>query len=104
MARVYIAGGNYAMAQPLAENALTLAKAKDDSDSELCKCLIDLAFLYKNQGRFSDAQEVCKLGLELQKKIYYKDHPYVAGTLRILSSIYQGQGKYHLARETLDQC
>ena len=65
MSRVYMAGGNYTKAQPLAENALTLAKSKETSDLELCKCFIDLAYLYKNQGRFSEAEDMCKRGLEL---------------------------------------
>ena len=149
MARVYMADGNYAKAQSLAEDALTLACEKDSyivkrllNDSsvverlrsssrktsnvlrddrrntsdetsfatddrstldEISKCLIDLAFLYKNQGKFSKAQTVGELGLELQKKIYYKYHPYIASTLRILSSIYQSQAKYELAEETLSE-
>jgi tetratricopeptide (TPR) repeat protein len=70
---------------------------------EVSKCLIDLAFLYKNQGKYSKAQAVGELGLQFQKKIYYKDHPYIASTLRILSSIYQSQAKYELAEETLSQ-
>jgi tetratricopeptide (TPR) repeat protein len=103
MARVYMAYGDYAKAQPLAEQALTLAKTKNASDSELCSCLIDLAWLYKNQGKLADAEKICKLGLKLQEKVYYKNHPYVAYTLRILSSIYQGQSKYHQAKTALDQ-
>jgi len=37
------------------------------------------------------------------EKLYGKDHPYVAYTLRILSSIYEGQGKYRQARPVLDR-
>ncbi len=102
MARVYMADGDYIKALPLAENALTLAKASN-SDTQAGNCLIDLAYLYKNEGDFSKAQKFCEMGLELQKKIYYKDHSYIAATLRILSSIYQGQAKYELAKETLSQ-
>jgi tetratricopeptide (TPR) repeat protein len=89
MARIYMADGNYSKAQSLAENALRLAEAEKspESDSQRSICFIDLAYLYKNMGKFSDAQKFCLAGLELQKKIYYKDHPYIAGTLRILSSI-----------------
>jgi hypothetical protein len=50
MARVYMAYGEYAKAQPLAEKALTSAKREHSSDYELAMCLIDLATLYKNQG------------------------------------------------------
>ena len=98
MARLYMAYGDYTKAQLFAEQALTLAKTRNVSDAELCSCLLDLAYLYNNQNKLADAEEMCKLGLKLQKKVYYEDHPYVAYTLRTLSSIYQGQGRYRQAR------
>lgn len=103
LARLYMACGNYEKAQPLAERAVTLAKAKSASDPELCSCLIDLAYLYKHQGKLDDAEKTCELGLELQEKLYYKNHPYVAYTLRILSDIYQGRGKYRQAGDVLEK-
>ena len=42
MARVYMAYGDYAKAQPLVEQALSLARTTNASDSELSLCLIDL--------------------------------------------------------------
>ena len=102
MARVYMAYGEYAKAQPLAEQALTLAKREHTSDYELAMCLIDLATLYKNQGKLLDAEKSCKLGLEFQGKVLYKKHPHLAYTLRTLSSIYQQQGKYREAEAALD--
>ncbi len=103
MARVYMAYGEYSKAQPLAERALILAKRKDACDSELAMCLIDLATLYKNQNKLLDAEKMCELGLKLQEKALYKNHPYIAHTLRILSSIYQEQGRYRQARSALDK-
>jgi len=103
MARVYMAYGKYAKAQPLAEEALTLAKRKGTSDSELAMCLIDLATLYKNQGKLLDAEKMCESGLCLQEKVLYKNHPYLAYTLSTLSSIYCEQGKYYQARSSLDK-
>jgi len=103
MARVYMAYGKYAKAQPFAEKALTLAREKGASDSELAMCLIDLATLYKNQSRLLDAEEMCRSGLSLQEKILYKNHPYIAYTLRILASIYQEQGKYCHAESALSK-
>jgi len=102
MARVYMAYGEYAKAQPLAEKALTSANRKDASDSELAMCLIDLATLYNYQGKSAEAEKACKLGLQLQEKVLYENHPYLAYTLRTLSSIYQQQGKYCQARSALD--
>ena len=103
MARVYMAYGEYTKAQPLAERALTLAKRNCVDDSELAMCLIDLATLYKSQNNLLDAEKMCKLGLELQKKALYEKHPYVAYTFRTLGSIYQEQGKYDKAGSALDE-
>jgi tetratricopeptide (TPR) repeat protein len=103
MARVYMAYGEYAKAQPLAEKALTLARTKETPDSELAMCFIDLATLYTYQGKLIDAEEMCKSGLELQKRTLYKNHPYLAYTSRTLSSIYYEQGEYSKAKSALDE-
>ena len=103
MARVYMAYGEYTKAQPLAEQALTLAKSKGESDSELSMCLIDLATLYKSQNKLFDAQNMCEQGLELQKKVLFKSHPYVAYTLRTLGLIYKEQGNYIKASKALEE-
>ncbi len=103
MARVYMAYGEYTKAQPLAEQALTLAKSKGESDSELSMCLIDLATLYKSQNKLFDAEIMCEQGLKLQKKVLYKSHPYVAYTLRTLGSIYKEQGNYIKASNALEK-
>jgi len=103
MARVYMAYGQYAKAQPLAEKALTLAEGKETADSELAMCLIDLAVLYSNQGKLVEAEKMCESGLALQKKVLYKSHPYLAYTLRTLGSIYKEQGKYGKAESALDE-
>lgn len=103
MARVHMAYGNYAKAQPLAERALTLAKKYNVPDSELCSSLIDLAYIYSHRGMFVEAEKTCKQGLEIQEKFYRQNHPYVAYTLRTLASIHRGQGEYQSARSCLDR-
>ncbi len=103
MARVYMAYGEYEKAQPLAEQALVSAKNKNDSDAELCSCLIDLAYLYNELGKLEDAEKMCILGLRLQEKVYYEKHPYIAYTLTNLSSIYQAQGRYQKAEAALER-
>ena len=103
MARVYMACGDYQKAQPLLETALKQAQVTNVSDSELCACLIDAAYLYKEQGNLSQAETLCRLGLSLQEKIHNPNHPYVADTLRILSEICRGQGRYQEAQSTLER-
>ncbi len=103
MARVYMACGSYEKAQPLLERALNLAKKTNTADSEMCACMIDLAYLYKNQGNMAEAETMCLQGLEMQQKVNGRNHPYVAYTLRILSEIYGRQARYDEAVGTLEQ-
>lgn len=103
MARVYMASGGYEKAQPFLEKALHLAKETNASDSEMSACMLDLAYLYKNQGRLAEAETTCLSGLELQEKAYSQSHPYVAYTLRILSEIYRRQARYQEAVDTLER-
>jgi len=103
MARVYMASGSYDKAQPLLTSALDLAKASNASDSDVCACALDLAYLYKNQGKLSEAETICLSGLELQEKVYSPRHPYVAYTLRTLGEIYRRQGRYREATDSLER-
>ena len=103
MARVYMACGSYEKAQPLLESALNLAKKTNTSGSEMCACMIDLAYLYKHQGKLAEAETMCLQGLEMQQKVNGQNHPYVAYTLRILSEIYSRQARYHEAVGTMEQ-
>lgn len=103
MARVYMACGGYEKAQPLLERALNLAQTTNAPDVELCACLIDLAYLYKEQGNLKQAETMCGLGLQLQEKVYRPNHPYVAYTLRILSEIHREQGRYQQAGSELER-
>jgi tetratricopeptide (TPR) repeat protein len=103
MARVYMACGGYKKAQPLLERAMNLAQATNAPDDEMCACLIDSAYLYKEQGNLGRAETMCRLGLQLQEKVYRPNHPYVAYTLRILSEIYREQGRYEEAKSALER-
>jgi len=103
MARVYMASGSYDKAQPLLEAALDLAKTSNAPDCDVCACAIDLAYLYKNQGRLDEAETTCLSGLELQEKVYSPRHPFVSYTLRILGEIYRRQGRFREATDSLER-
>jgi len=103
LARVYMAHGDYDKAQTLVNSALESVSTGEGNEEVKSSCLIDLAWIYKNQGQFPQAEQACRLGLELQQQFYYQDHPYVAYTLRILGSIYQHQAKYPQAGASLDR-
>ena len=103
MARIYMTSGSYDKAQPFIESALDRAISTKAPDSDVCACTLDLAYLYKNQGNLAEAETMCLTGLELQQDIYGPKHPYFALTLRILSDIYQGQGRFEKATESLER-
>ena len=102
MARVYMACGRYEKAAPLAEQALMIAESTN-SPGELSSSLIDLAYLYNDQGRISEAEQMCTRGLALQESIYGADHEFVAYTLRILGSIYRKQAQYDHSGTVLER-
>ena len=107
IARLYMSNGDYGKAEKFANKALDAAVNKEGANStaqeDTSSCLIDLVWVYKNQGRLLEAEKTCLLGLKLQQQTYYKDHPYIAYTLRILGSIYQAQGRYSQAGEAFDR-
>ena len=82
MARVYMACGQYQKAQPLAEKALDIARKNNEPDSQLSSCMIDLAWVYKFQGKLTDAEKLCEKGTLLQQKTHGPDYPYLAYSLR----------------------
>jgi tetratricopeptide (TPR) repeat protein len=99
LARICMSKGEYEKAETLIDRALSTAASDEDKSS----CLIDKAWIYKNQGLFAQAEQSCLLGLQLQQRVYYADHPYIAYTLRILGSIYQAQGDFPRAAESFDR-
>jgi len=98
LARICMSKGEYEKAEMLIDRALNAASSDEDKSC----CLIDRAWVYKNQGRFEQAGQSCLLGLQLQQQLYYANHPYIAYTLRILGSIYQAQGDFRSAAESFD--
>ena len=103
MARIHMASGRYGKAQPLLEKALHMAQETHAPESEACACMLDLAYLYKNQDRLTEAETMCRSGLALQQKTYPQNHPYMAHTLRILSDIYRRQARYQEAASALER-
>jgi len=99
MARICMSFGDNQKALPLAEQALKIAKRNRVSKSQLSMCYIDLAWLYRDLNRLTDAESMAIQGLTLQKIAKGRDHPHVAYTLRTISSIYLAQGNFKLAQD-----
>ena len=56
--------------------------------------LNDLALLYQDQGRYADAEPLCRRALAIEEKTLGPDHPHVAVSLNNLARLYQFQGRY----------
>ena len=56
--------------------------------------LNNLAELYRNQGRYADAEPLYKRSLAIYEKALGPDHPDVATSLNNLAALYDAQGRY----------
>ena len=56
--------------------------------------LNNLAALYKEQGRYADAEPLYKRALAIDEKAVGPDHPDVATSLNNLAALYKEQGRY----------
>jgi tetratricopeptide (TPR) repeat protein len=63
--------------------------------------LNNLALLYNNQGKYSEAEPLYLDALEMTKRLFTGDHPYVASSLNNLALLYNNQGKYSEAEPLL---
>ena len=54
----------------------------------------NLASLYDNQGKYSEAEPLYLDALEMRKRLFTGDHPNVASSLNNLALLYNNQGKY----------
>lgn len=56
--------------------------------------LNNLAELYRNQGKYADAEPLYRQSLAIWEKVLGPDHPDVATSLNNLALLYRAQGKY----------
>ena len=65
------------------------------------RCRNDLAWLYTNQGRYDEAEELYIGTLEIQRRLLGEEHPSTLGTLIGLGVLYQNQGRHDEAESFL---
>jgi len=74
---------------------------KSDWQTVEADSLYNLAQGYHEQGKYEEADSLCRLSLVLREKIFGPDHLLVAKTLRHLGALYQAQSKYSEAEPFL---
>ena len=63
--------------------------------------LNDLALVYRDQGKYGEAEALFKRALTIREKALGASHPHVGQTLSNLGLVYRDQGKYVEAEELL---
>jgi tetratricopeptide (TPR) repeat protein len=81
------------LAQEYLKQAIVL-QTKFQKLEALATSLNNLAVLYDNQGRYSEAEPLYLEALEMRRRLFTSDHPDVASSLNNLASLYKSQGKY----------
>jgi len=81
------------LAQEYLEKAIVL-QTKFQKLEALATSLNNLAFLYKSQGKYSEAEPLYLDALEMTKRLFTDDHPDVTNSLNNLALFYHIQGRY----------
>jgi len=84
------------LAQEYLEKAIVL-QTKFQKLEALATSLNNLAVLYDNQGRYSEAEPLYLDALEMRRRLFTGDHPDVADSLNNLALLYYIQGRYNEA-------
>ncbi len=84
------------LAQEYLEKAIVL-QTKFQKLEALATSLNNLANLYYNQGKYSEAELLYLEALEMRRRLFTSDHPDVATSLNNLANLYYNQGKYSKA-------
>ncbi|OUL34866.1 tetratricopeptide repeat protein, partial [Nostoc sp. 106C] len=63
-------------------------------EKDLATSLNNLAYLYKSQGRYSEAEPLYLQALSLRRRLLGEEHPDVATSLNNLAVLYESQGRY----------
>ena len=69
-------------------------KALGPDHPDVATALNNLAFVYKDQGSYSEAEAHYKRALAIDEDKLGKDHPKTASTITGLANVYRAEGKY----------
>ncbi|NQU06328.1 MAG: tetratricopeptide repeat protein [Calditrichaeota bacterium] len=87
--------GDYNKGVKLGEKVLSKLKAESDTDPiDIGTSMNSLAELYRNQGRYTEAEPLFNKAFEICVKALGEDHPLLAVILSNLAGLYEDRGKY----------
>jgi tetratricopeptide (TPR) repeat protein len=85
--------GRYAEAAPLAEQAVAEALEKNPNHRNTAKSLNNLGEVYRNLGRFDEAEPLYHQALAIDEETIGPEHPDTATDLNNLAKLYAAQGR-----------
>ena len=85
------------------ESLAIYKKMLGDEHPDVADSLNNLASLYKNQGKYDEAEKMFKESLAMRKKMLGEEHPDVAQSLNNLAALYENQGKYDEAEKMFEE-
>src|SRR5262245_56195107 len=86
--------GKYKEAEKHFLAALEIAEKFDATDFRLARSLNNLSALYLAQGRYPEAEPLCKRAVEMIEIALGPEDPEVANNLNTLAALYLRQGRY----------
>jgi len=86
--------GRYAEAAALAEQAVAEALEKNPNHRNTAKSLNNLGEVYRNLGRFDEAEPLYHQALAIDEQTIGPEHPDTAIDLNNLATLYYNQGRY----------
>jgi tetratricopeptide (TPR) repeat protein len=95
--------GDFAAAEIMWRAALELSRAFNKLDPRITITLEGLAEALYHQGRFAEAEPLCRRALELFKVTRGPDHPDVGVTANNLAMLYKQMGKYKESEDCYKQ-
>lgn len=95
LGNVYVAMGEYALAESLFKIAIPIYKKNYGSwHIDYASCMNDLALLYFEMGNYKNAEQLFKVVLNIFGKTLGKQHPDYATILNNLAQLYEAVGNY----------
>ncbi len=116
---LYIEQGNYAAAEPLLLQVLEILEQEAEPgagtpdrgtpdrgtpdrgtpDRELAEVLRSLATLYREVGRYAEAEEIALRALSIGRQALGPEDPWIGYALRTLAGVYRPQGRHRESEE-----
>ncbi|MBZ0188341.1 MAG: tetratricopeptide repeat protein, partial [Candidatus Obscuribacterales bacterium] len=103
LACVFAKAGDPGKAERMYEKIREECRGTESTDPHLPEFIFDLGGVYRDQGKYAEAQTKLEQALELEDGLSKPDNPNHVNMLRALGDLYELQEKYHQAETLLER-